>query len=476
MKKGFKMTEEQRVKISKSHKGIMAGMSGKKHSEESKRKMSEAHKRTLMNPELRKKISETTKKAMASPIIRKKLSEASRGHTPWNKGIPHTEEHKRKLREARRKLLSNPEFRKKMSEAHKGQIPWNKGMPTTKEQIEKQKATYQKTLLSHPEIREKMSLAKKGKPSWNKGISMSEEARKKLSEARKGKRLSQKTEFKLGHIPWHKGKKGVYTPEQLKLMSAARKGMPAWNKGISPTREQIEKQRASIIKLTSNPEYRKQMSENFKKAWANPELRKKQSEAIKKYFSNPEARKKLAEALKGNIPWNFGKKTGIPAWNRGIPPPKEQIEKQRETIIKTFLANPEIIEKIREARLKQIFPVKDTAIEIFMQKELEKRKIKFKKHIAIIGQPDIFIEPNLCIFCDGDYWHANPLYVKESRIVVRKKTAKQIWENDKKVNNELNRRGFEILRFWESDIEKDVAKCVDVIEEVLAEKKHSEKY
>ena len=155
---------------------------------------------------------------------------------------------------------------------------------------------------------------------------------------------------------------------------------------------------------------------------------------------------------------------------------KEQIEKQRETIIKTFLANPEIIEKIREARLKQIFPVKDTAIEIFMQKELEKRKIKFKKHIAIIGQPDIFIEPNLCIFCDGDYWHANPLYVKESRIVVRKKTAKQIWENDKKVNNELNRRGFEILRFWESDIEKDVAKCVDVIEEVLAEKKHSEKY
>jgi DNA mismatch endonuclease (patch repair protein) len=213
------------------------------------------------------------------------------------------------------------------------------------------------------------------------------------------------------------------------------------------------------------------MSEVFKKAWAKPELRKEQSDRIKKFISkNPEARARLKEFMKGNIPWNFGKKTGTPAWNRGIPPSKEQIEKQRETIIKTFLANPEIIKKIREARLKQVFPVKDTIIETLMQKELEKRKIKFKKHIAIIGQPDIFIEPNLCIFCDGDYWHANPRHFKESRTIVGKRTAKQIWENDKKINNELNKRGFKIFRFWESDIKRDVAKCVDKIEEILKER------
>lgn len=125
------------------------------------------------------------------------------------------------------------------------------------------------------------------------------------------------TKFKKGHVPWHKGRKLVYTSEQLKRMSEARKGKPAWNKGISPSKETIEKQRVSIKKITSNPEYRKQMSEKFKKAWTNSELREKQSKAIKRYFSNPEARKRLSEALKGNIPWNKGKKWLQVPWNKG---------------------------------------------------------------------------------------------------------------------------------------------------------------
>lgn len=38
------------------------------------------------------------------------------------------------------------------------------------------------------ESRKRMSDAKKGKPSWNKGIHMSDKAKKKLSEVNKGKR------------------------------------------------------------------------------------------------------------------------------------------------------------------------------------------------------------------------------------------------------------------------------------------------
>ena len=30
------------------------------------------------------------------------------------------------------------------------------------------------------------------------------------------------------------------------------------------------------------------------------------------------------------------------------------------------------------------------------------------KHKPIRGQPDVFIHPNICVFVDGDRWHANP--------------------------------------------------------------------
>jgi 5-methylcytosine-specific restriction endonuclease McrA len=165
------------------------------------------------------------------------------------------------------------EQRKRVSEGHKGQITWNKGL---------------KGVMPAP---------------WNKN--------------KKGIHLSPKTEFKKGHIPWHKGRKGVYTQEQLKRMSEASKGKPAWNKGKSPSKETIEKQKETWRKTQSNPEARKKMSDAFRKAWSNPELRKRQSEAIRKFFSNPEARKRLSESLKGHLPWNTGTKGVVKAWNKG---------------------------------------------------------------------------------------------------------------------------------------------------------------
>lgn len=63
---------------------------------------------------------------------------------------------------------------------------------------------------------------------------------------------------------------------------------------------------------------------------------------------------------------------------------------------------------IRKNRLAQVLPLKDTSIEIKIQEALLKEGVVFEKHKNIKGQPDIFIEPNICIFADGDYWHGNP--------------------------------------------------------------------
>lgn len=71
-----------------------------------------------------------------------KMSKAAKGRTPWTKGKPRSEETKRKIGEAN----SNPskEARQKMSEAHKGKI-------------------------RSEEHRKNLSLALKGRTVWNKG-------------------------------------------------------------------------------------------------------------------------------------------------------------------------------------------------------------------------------------------------------------------------------------------------------------------
>lgn len=72
----------------------------------------------------------------------------------------------------------------------------------------------------------KISQAKKGKPAWNKGIPCAEETKNKISRATQGR------------IPWNKGI--PRTKEEKEKMSLNRKGITPWNKGI-PCSEQRKK-------------------------------------------------------------------------------------------------------------------------------------------------------------------------------------------------------------------------------------------
>lgn len=75
-------------------------------------------------------------------------------------------------------------------------------------------------------------LHKKGKPARNKGIPISEEQKKKISEAHKGKHLSVEHRRKIAEKS--KGRRPMlgkqHSEETKKRMSEARKGRPAWNK------------------------------------------------------------------------------------------------------------------------------------------------------------------------------------------------------------------------------------------------------
>ena len=73
--------------------------------------------------------------------------------------------------------------------------------------------------------------------------------------------------------------------------------------------------------------------------------------------------------------------------------------------------------------------------------------VQFETHKPILGRPDIFIEPNICIFVDGDYWH------KLSQNIIY----------DKFVNFQLQSEGYIVLRFWENEIKTSLDKIVSKI-------------
>ena len=134
---------------------------------------------------------------------------------------------------------------------------------------------------------------------------------------------------------------------------------------------------------------------------------------------------------------------------------------------------PEAKKRSREIRSKLVFPKKDAkSTEKKLQKLLIKNSIKFQVHKAILGQPDIFIEPNICIFADGNYWHANPDFYKPNSVIHKANVsknrkqvlAKDVWKKDKKITNQLKKDGYKVLRFWEiQDIKENPEKCIQKI-------------
>lgn len=133
---------------------------------------------------------------------------------------------------------------------------------------------------------------------------------------------------------------------------------------------------------------------------------------------------------------------------------KEQKENIKESV-KKVMNNPLMKERIRQARYKQILPMKDTTIEIKIQNFLKQLGISFMTHQYIKDiehgyQCDIFIPSmKMVIECDGDYWHKYPIGNEIDHIRT----------------SELLQKGFKVLRLWEREIKIiDIQKFHDIIQ------------
>ena len=477
---------EVRKRMSEVHKGQISWNKGKHFSEESKIRMSIAQKKSWSNPELRKRHSETLKKAYSNPEFRKRISQI------------------------RKKVMSNPEVRKKMSDAHKGQIAWNKGIPASEEAKQEHSLfmrNYYKTH-KHPllnkiytdEQRKNISLAQKKRFS-------SPEERKRLSERQKGR------------TPWNKGKTGIYSEEFKKRVGDFFRGKRLSEEHRKKISESQKGERHWTKYKIFSEASRKKMSESAKRAWTNPDLKRKQSDVHKGQISNMKGKKhssesilKMQEAHKGAIAWNKGLKGSIP-WNKGKTGiySEEQLKRMSE-IGKKLMSNPEYRKRIgegvkkafstpeakkrlieihstpeakaksREQMIKNIqqgkyTKIRDTLPEKMIKHELIKKG--YKEEIDFVHQYNLY-NRFVCDFCfpkqkvlievNGDFYHANPIKYSGKNLHEIQKKSLLTDKRKEAYIKVIDNGSWTLITIWESDINANVAKCVDRIVEVLKSK------
>lgn len=118
---------------------------------------------------------------------------------------------------------------------------------------------------------------------------------------------------------------------------------------------------------------------------------------------------------------------------------------------------------------------KDTSIEVALRKALWQGGIRYRKNYTKLpGTPDIAITKHrIAVFCDGDFWHGKDWETKKPKF----KTNRAYWiekiernmSRDSETDKSLAWQGWTVIRFWGSDIEKDVAGCVEDIKNVILE-------
>lgn len=115
--------------------------------------------------------------------------------------------------------------------------------------------------------------------------------------------------------------------------------------------------------------------------------------------------------------------------------------------------------KVRSKIMSRI-RYKDTVAEMMLRKSLYSKGIRYRLNVkSLPGKPDIvFFKDKIAIFVDGDFWHGkdwNKLQLRLSNGYWLKKISGNI-KRDRLVTLKLEKGGWMVFRFWESDIKKNV--------------------
>lgn len=119
---------------------------------------------------------------------------------------------------------------------------------------------------------------------------------------------------------------------------------------------------------------------------------------------------------------------------------------------------------------------KDTSIEIRLRKALWSKGYRYRKNYASLpGKPDIALTKyKIAVFCDSDFFHGKDWYtilrprlLKGSNPGFWEKKILRNMERDKENNLALLNLGWTVIRFWGSEIQKNLDACIAVVDECI---------
>lgn len=120
--------------------------------------------------------------------------------------------------------------------------------------------------------------------------------------------------------------------------------------------------------------------------------------------------------------------------------------------------------------------------EVLLAKLLFHEGVRYRKNFKNLpGKPDIAITKyKIAVFIDGEFWHG---FDWENQKQKRIHTNRAFWipkiekniARDKKINKELKKRGWIVIRFWEKhEVLKNPQKCKNIVLQYIADQKYAD--
>jgi DNA mismatch endonuclease (patch repair protein) len=123
------------------------------------------------------------------------------------------------------------------------------------------------------------------------------------------------------------------------------------------------------------------------------------------------------------------------------------------------------------SRLMARVRVRDTAPELLLRRALWAAGVRgWRLHVKTLpGKPDVaFIGRKLAVFVDGAFWHGHSDYYHGQSGPFWDAKIASNRERDARVNAQLADLGWEVLRLWDFEVEKDAASCASRVAASLA--------